>query len=58
MKTMNIPRGTARAKRRNGNEMTPPSADALSQMAAHWAYMNRKMATALFFKHGKAKLPF
>ena len=58
MKLIKVPRGTARAKRRTGGEMLPPSAAAQAQQAADRKAANVKMGIALFQKHGTAHLPY
>lgn len=47
MKKMNVPRGTARAKRRQSIPMAAPSAEALRAMATDAAKLVRKMARKL-----------
>ena len=58
MKKMYVPRGTARAKRRQSIPMLPPSAAARAQQAIDQARLTIKMSAALFHKHGSAQLPF
>lgn len=58
MKKMKVPRGTARAKRRE-NGMLPPSADALRAVAADAAKFARRRAhklnVSLFKKKSSAR---
>jgi hypothetical protein len=58
MKTMKIPRGTARTLRRAAMPMKPPSIEAQAAMLADQKHLNRKMNIALFQKHGTARIPF
>ena len=57
MKQMNVPRGTARAARRQFTPMRAPSATAQAQMLADHARLMAKLGRALFMSHGKAALP-
>jgi hypothetical protein len=58
MKTMKVPRGTARTLRRSAPPMKPPSSEAQAAMLSDQKHLNRKMGIALFQKHGTARIPF
>jgi hypothetical protein len=59
MKTMKVPRGTARtARRAAGFPIRAPSLAAQAAMLSDRLALNRKMSNALFKQHGTNRLPF
>lgn len=58
MKTIKVPRGTARRARRTAVPMRAPSLEAQAAMLSDRLALNRKMGNALFKRHGTNRLPF